>query len=178
MHLLPCVAIQPNLELRTRPKPVLSSLPLAFALPGLAAWKSAQISAHVWPQNGKIFFCQIAAFCCQIEGQIFDGFLFCLLMPKMHLGSIRIWPKPGHKKLPKLPPKRKILNSKSTDFGRFSSCPMTTHIFIFINIWIVYYSLPPKSNVICSGTLVVLLLYQWSQCLWWMLCHCCDCLPC
>ncbi len=35
MHLLPGVAIQPNLELKTRPKPVLGSLPLAFALPGL-----------------------------------------------------------------------------------------------------------------------------------------------
>ncbi len=34
MHLLPGVAIQPNLELKTRPKPVLGSLPLAFALPG------------------------------------------------------------------------------------------------------------------------------------------------
>jgi hypothetical protein len=35
MHLLPGVAIQPNLELKTRPKPVLGSLPLAFALPGV-----------------------------------------------------------------------------------------------------------------------------------------------
>jgi hypothetical protein len=35
MHLLPGVAIQPNLELKTRPKQVLGSLPLAFALPGL-----------------------------------------------------------------------------------------------------------------------------------------------
>ncbi len=33
MHLLPSVAIQPNLELKTRPKLVLGSLPLAFALP-------------------------------------------------------------------------------------------------------------------------------------------------
>jgi hypothetical protein len=33
MHLLPGVAIQPNLELKTRPKPVLGSLPLTFALP-------------------------------------------------------------------------------------------------------------------------------------------------
>jgi hypothetical protein len=30
----------------------------------LAKSKSAQINAHVWPQNGQIFFCQIAAFCC------------------------------------------------------------------------------------------------------------------
>jgi hypothetical protein len=34
MHLLPGVAIQPNLELKTRPKLVLGSLPLAFALTG------------------------------------------------------------------------------------------------------------------------------------------------
>ncbi len=33
MHLLPGAAIQPNLELKTRPKLVLGSLPLAFALP-------------------------------------------------------------------------------------------------------------------------------------------------
>jgi hypothetical protein len=36
MHLLPDVIIQANLELKTRPKPVLGSLPLAFALPTLA----------------------------------------------------------------------------------------------------------------------------------------------
>ncbi len=34
MHLVPGVAIQPNIELNTRPKQVLGSLPLAFALPG------------------------------------------------------------------------------------------------------------------------------------------------
>ncbi len=34
MYLLPGVTIQPNLELKTRPKPVLGSLPLAFVLPG------------------------------------------------------------------------------------------------------------------------------------------------
>ncbi len=34
MPLLPGAAIQPNLELKTRPKLVLGSLPLAFALPG------------------------------------------------------------------------------------------------------------------------------------------------
>ncbi len=33
MHLLPGVAIQPKLELKTWPKPVLGSLPLAFVLP-------------------------------------------------------------------------------------------------------------------------------------------------
>ncbi len=35
LHLLPGVAIQPNLELKTRPKPILGSLPLAFALPAV-----------------------------------------------------------------------------------------------------------------------------------------------
>jgi hypothetical protein len=35
MHLLPGAAIQPNLELKTWPEPVLGSLPLAFALPDL-----------------------------------------------------------------------------------------------------------------------------------------------
>ncbi len=36
MPLLPGAAIQPNLELKTQPKPVLGSLPLAFALPAPA----------------------------------------------------------------------------------------------------------------------------------------------
>ncbi len=44
MHLQPGVAIQPNLELKTRPKPVLGSLPLAFALPD-----------HTISQEDKIF---------------------------------------------------------------------------------------------------------------------------
>ncbi len=35
MHLLPGVAIQPNLELKTRPKQLLGSLPLVIVLPGL-----------------------------------------------------------------------------------------------------------------------------------------------
>ncbi len=34
MHLLPSVAIQPNLELKTRPKQLLGYLPLGIALPG------------------------------------------------------------------------------------------------------------------------------------------------
>jgi len=34
MHLLPGVAIQPNLELKTWPKQLLGSLPLVIALPG------------------------------------------------------------------------------------------------------------------------------------------------
>jgi hypothetical protein len=33
MHLLHSVAIQPNLELKTRPKQLLGSLPLVIALP-------------------------------------------------------------------------------------------------------------------------------------------------
>jgi len=36
MHLLPGVAIQPNLELKTWPKLVLGSLPLAIALPAVS----------------------------------------------------------------------------------------------------------------------------------------------
>ncbi len=36
MHLLPSVAIQPNLELKTRPKQLLGSLPLVIALPDLS----------------------------------------------------------------------------------------------------------------------------------------------
>jgi hypothetical protein len=35
MHLLPNVTIQPNLELKTRPKQLLGSLPLVITLPGL-----------------------------------------------------------------------------------------------------------------------------------------------
>jgi hypothetical protein len=34
MHLLPGVAIQPDLELKTQPKQLLGSLPLVIALPG------------------------------------------------------------------------------------------------------------------------------------------------
>ncbi len=36
MHLWPIVAKQPNLELKTRPKQLLGSLPLVIALPGEA----------------------------------------------------------------------------------------------------------------------------------------------
>ena len=35
MHLLPSVAIQPNLELKTRSKQLLGSLPLVIALPDI-----------------------------------------------------------------------------------------------------------------------------------------------
>jgi hypothetical protein len=40
MHLLPSVAIQPNLELKTRPKQLLGSLPLVFALPAPAYYEN------------------------------------------------------------------------------------------------------------------------------------------
>ena len=46
MHLLPGVAIQPNLELKTWPKPVLGSLLLAFALPG--ACNALAVHAMLW----------------------------------------------------------------------------------------------------------------------------------
>ncbi len=36
IHLLPGVAVQPNLELKTRPKQLLGSLPLVIALPGFS----------------------------------------------------------------------------------------------------------------------------------------------
>ncbi len=42
MHLLPGVAIQPNLELKTWPKQPLGSLPLVIALPGTTHGKVAQ----------------------------------------------------------------------------------------------------------------------------------------
>ncbi len=38
MHLRPGVAKQPNLELKTRPKQLLGSLPLVIALPSLTQW--------------------------------------------------------------------------------------------------------------------------------------------
>jgi hypothetical protein len=45
-HLLQSIAIQPNLELKTRPKELLGSLPLDIALPGQSKkynifWKGA-----------------------------------------------------------------------------------------------------------------------------------------
>ncbi len=49
MHLLPSVSIQPNLELKTRPKQLLGSLPLVFALPGVnlkVVW--AEFSTLSW----------------------------------------------------------------------------------------------------------------------------------
>ncbi len=36
LHLLPGVAVQPNLELKTQPKQLLRSLPLDIVLPGLS----------------------------------------------------------------------------------------------------------------------------------------------
>ncbi len=42
MHLLPGVAKQPNIELKTRPKQLLGSLPLVIALPG-----PSQVQLHL-----------------------------------------------------------------------------------------------------------------------------------
>ncbi len=42
MHLLPGVAIQPNLELKTWPKQLLGSLPLVIMLSGISEMKSKQ----------------------------------------------------------------------------------------------------------------------------------------
>ena len=49
MHLLPGVAIQPNLELKTRPKQLLGSLPLVIALPdGFHQRSVCWLMAHFW----------------------------------------------------------------------------------------------------------------------------------
>ncbi len=54
MHLLPGVAIQPNLELKTRPKPVLGSLPLAFVLPAMVFGNlCVRRSIHFMPVGWK-----------------------------------------------------------------------------------------------------------------------------
>ncbi len=50
MHLLPGVVIQPNLELKTRPKQLLGSLPLAIALPAVGI---SNISLTVGRETGK-----------------------------------------------------------------------------------------------------------------------------
>ncbi len=47
MHLLSGVAIQPNLELKTQPKPVLGSLPLAFALPSSSFSQSVRMHDYI-----------------------------------------------------------------------------------------------------------------------------------
>jgi hypothetical protein len=44
MHLLPGVAIQPNLELKTQPKQLLGSLPLVIVLPSYSIWFSLFLS--------------------------------------------------------------------------------------------------------------------------------------
>ena len=57
MHLLPSVAaIQPNLELKTRPKQLLGSLPLVFALPAVTF--AAAASGRNWQQFFFYFFCK------------------------------------------------------------------------------------------------------------------------
>ena len=45
MHLRPGVAKQPNLELKTRPKQLLGSLPLVIALPALLYSNRAEITS-------------------------------------------------------------------------------------------------------------------------------------
>ncbi len=46
LHLLPNVAIRPNLELKTRPKQLLGSLPLVISLPALG--NATQIGSCTW----------------------------------------------------------------------------------------------------------------------------------
>jgi len=43
MHLLPSVAIQPNLELKTQPKQLLGSLPLVITLPALTEGEGGSV---------------------------------------------------------------------------------------------------------------------------------------
>ena len=47
MHLLPGVAMKPNLELKTRPKQLLGSLPLVIALPALSIPHSVSMHDYV-----------------------------------------------------------------------------------------------------------------------------------
>ncbi len=49
MHLLPSVAKQPNLELKTQPKQLLGSLPLVIALLGVS-----YNSVALWQDSGLI----------------------------------------------------------------------------------------------------------------------------
>jgi hypothetical protein len=61
MHLLPSVAIQPNLELKTRPKQPLGSLPLVIALPSHTLSCSLALSffthqTYVAQQNHETLF--------------------------------------------------------------------------------------------------------------------------
>ncbi len=53
MHLLPSVAIQPNLELKTRPKQLLGSLLLVIALP---LWPYLVFKCGHWSQHYKTFY--------------------------------------------------------------------------------------------------------------------------
>jgi hypothetical protein len=49
MHLLPSVAMQPNSELKTRPKKLLGSLPLVIALPGVYSKPSCyRMEQHIF----------------------------------------------------------------------------------------------------------------------------------
>ena len=55
MHLLPGIAIQPNLELKTQPKQLLGSLPLVIALPAYAFWEISNESKGSYSQHDIIF---------------------------------------------------------------------------------------------------------------------------
>ncbi len=56
MHLLPGLAIQPNVELKTQPKQLLSFLPLVIALPG-----ASEVS-QIYPYLTKVSVRKISAF--------------------------------------------------------------------------------------------------------------------
>jgi hypothetical protein len=73
MHLLSSVAIQPNLELKTRPKQLLGSLPLVIALPGetllsrsICEVRRAKQAKPSWQDNPKINI-NTECFCLVIE---------------------------------------------------------------------------------------------------------------
>ncbi len=53
MHLLPCVAIRPNLELKTRPKQLLGSLPLVIALPSLHETIIPYLASRILGRRGQ-----------------------------------------------------------------------------------------------------------------------------
>ncbi len=50
MHLLPRIAIRPNLELKTRPKQLLGYLPLVIALPEIGSESNIQkvVAEEAW----------------------------------------------------------------------------------------------------------------------------------
>jgi hypothetical protein len=58
MHLLPGVAIQPNLELKTRPKQLLGSLLLVIALPDFTLDLGKELNLR-----GHLVCCKMVYFC-------------------------------------------------------------------------------------------------------------------